>query len=92
MKIRFKDSFAGSNVDWQAGEVRDVPEAKARRLIDRGLAEAVFEANDPDGVDTMPYTAGRHVVEETAIPPAVETAVKRAPRKKRKGKRNVERP
>lgn len=85
MHIRFKDSFSGSNIDWKAGEVRDVPDAKAQRLIDRGLAEAVSEADEAPVV--------RHDdVETTSLPDVAEKAVKRAPRKKRKGKRNVERP
>ena len=72
MKIRIKSSIAGPFNAYQDGDVVDMPEASATRLIERGIAEAV---------DEQP---SRHEAEEQAVVKAPEKAVKREPRRTRK--------
>lgn len=74
MKIRFKSSMAGPFNAYHDGDEVDMPEAAARKLIARGIAE--------------PVTAepGRQEAEEQKVVRPPEKAVRRGPRKAR-GKR-----
>lgn len=74
MKIRFKSSMAGPFNAYHDGDEVDMPEATARKLIARGIAEPV-EAD-----------AGQQEPEEQKVVLPPEQAIKRSPRKAR-GKR-----
>lgn len=62
VRIRMLTSFAGPTVNWEMGAEVDVPDKMAKRLIARGLAEAVKASKEEP---------------ETATAPVAETASRR---------------
>lgn len=72
MQVRLLTSMVGLNMSVQYGDIVDFPDATAKRLIERGLAEPV--ATIAEDIESQEAAGQKSSGEETAVQSEVETA------------------